>query len=314
MIAAEKDLRGFSRYSVNLDANFKANNKTFFCKILDIGQGGVKTFIGQNNEKIPEKFDLALDKDEPAIPVELAWQDGPFLGIKYRDIGESCKELLLVDPANGNNISFWRSAVNFFSSEKVKMLEFLIGLLGILFIGYQTLEIKGHNRTQNLLKIEDSERFVNEILIKNKGMRDLLYAPPKIEIITPEQHNLSKLMTFVFLQEWEKQYKMNEVGMIESDAWLRITNMIKNTSQHPLIKYVIEEKVPVLAAKAEESLWERGLNKIKEKFQYYKRAYFIDNGLPKRKPEEFENLHLKGFSPKFISFLQETTDLDISTQ
>ncbi|MFD2167616.1 PilZ domain-containing protein [Thalassotalea euphylliae] len=220
------DPRNHRRYLVNFDGMFQGKKKQR-CRIMDLSQSGCKAMVKTNNSEVGQKLKLKLDEDSAPMEVEVMWSDGPFAGLSFTR-NEQAGNLLTVQPVVKTRlIKFKENLISFFKNDIVKMFEVLIAFLGIAVIIYQTIDLKWQTKLQTTISIEDSERFINKLMVDNAGFRNALFVPIKDE--TSEEAQMARAAMFIFLQEWQKMHKIKHLGGIDKVHWREIENIIKAT-------------------------------------------------------------------------------------
>ena len=121
---------------------------------------------------------------------------------------------------------------------KLQLLEVAALIVSIVFLIAELKNssdlLKTANReatTNNILRIEDSERFVNERLIQDAELLNALFSPGEKGISAEDQaaltrKNKEKIFAFILLHEWQKFYRLCQAGAMQTERWVSVLSLM----------------------------------------------------------------------------------------
>lgn len=136
---------------------------------------------------------------------------------------------------------------------KLQLVEVIALLLSILFLidelknSADLLEIANREAlTKNILHIEDSERFINNMLIEEVDLLNALFQPDKknsnesdSEKLSKEEsdaitlRNKEKMLAFILLHDWQKYYRLCHAGAMQTERWVSVLSLMNNSLGAP---------------------------------------------------------------------------------
>lgn len=239
------------RHHVSWRGQVVVGEAAYDCLLTDCSNHGAGVRIYDLSEvKFPAKGELQVE-NQLSSAFTTVWQNGAFTGLKLTPPTKDF-ETKIYKPATTEKL-LEHPVKTLLRNDSFRGFEILLVLLtsaatalGVWF-AYSELKL------QSVLQVEDSEKFINRLLIENKELQPYLLGVPSnnsktTNSKTDEASSHGKegaldrtLVGYVLINEFEKQWRIHDMGVTDEQYWCSYLRLVHhNVKNTPIVMELLE--------------------------------------------------------------------------